>query len=141
MSFIARDEHTLSVTEHDMRRALMRLNTRKAVGSDGISGQVLKTCANQLAQVFTTIFNLSLAESVVPAYFKWSTIVPVPKTASSTCLNDQLVALILVVMKRFERLITDYICTFLPPSMDPNCSRQHSSDRSSCPAFNKRCNA
>jgi len=28
VSSIARDEHTLSVTEHDVRRALMRVNTR-----------------------------------------------------------------------------------------------------------------
>jgi len=38
VSSIARDEHTLSVTEHDMRRSLMRVNTRKAAGPEGISG-------------------------------------------------------------------------------------------------------
>jgi len=88
VSSIPRDEHTLSVTKHDVRKALMRVNTRKAAGPEGISGRVLKTCANQLAPVLSTIFNLSLAESVVPACFKWSTIVPVPKTASPACLND-----------------------------------------------------
>jgi len=30
VSSIARDKHTLSVTEHDVRRALMRVSTRKA---------------------------------------------------------------------------------------------------------------
>jgi len=45
VSSIARVEHTLSVTEHDVRTALMRVNTRKAAGPDGISGRVLKTCA------------------------------------------------------------------------------------------------
>jgi len=49
------------VTEHDVRRALMRVN-RKAAGPDAISGRVLKTCANQLAPVFTTIFNLSVSD-------------------------------------------------------------------------------
>jgi len=49
------------VTEHDVRRALMRVNTRKGAGPDGISGRVLKTCANQLVEVFSKIFNLSLA--------------------------------------------------------------------------------
>jgi len=53
VSSIAKDKHTLSVTEHDVRMALMRVNTRKAAGPDGISGRVLKTC--QLAPVFTTI--------------------------------------------------------------------------------------
>jgi len=56
LSSIARDEHTLSVTEHNVRKALMRVNTRKAAGPDVISGRRLKTCANQLAPVFTTIF-------------------------------------------------------------------------------------
>jgi len=75
--------------------------------------------------VFTTIFNLFLAESVVPACFKLSTIVPVPKTASPACLNDyRPVALTSVAMKCFERLIKDYICAFLPPSMDPQFAYQ-----------------
>ena len=70
--------------------------------------------------MFTRIFNISLAESVVPACFKRSTIVPVPKNASPACLNDyRPVALTSVVMKCFERLIKDFICAFLPPSMDP----------------------
>jgi len=68
--------------------------------------------------VFTTIFNLSLAESLVPACLKWSTIIPVPKTVSPACLSDyRLVALTSVVMKCFESLIKD--CAILPPSMDP----------------------
>ena len=33
------------------------MNTRKAAGPDGVSGRMLKTCANQLAQVFP-IFSL-----------------------------------------------------------------------------------
>jgi len=37
-SSIARVEHTLAVTEYGVRRALMRVNTRKAAGPDGISG-------------------------------------------------------------------------------------------------------
>ena len=38
MSFTAGDEHTLSVTKHNLRRALMCVKTRKAAGADGISG-------------------------------------------------------------------------------------------------------
>jgi len=97
------------VTEHDVRRALMRVNTRKAPGN-GISPQ------------YSTYPLLSLD----PSCFKWSTIVPVPKTASPACLNDyQPVALTSVVMKCFERLIKDYICDFLPPSMDPQTILLH----------------
>jgi hypothetical protein len=40
---------------------------------------ILKACADQLASVFTDIFNLSLSQSVIPTCFKIATIVPVPK--------------------------------------------------------------
>lgn len=110
----------LSVSEHDVRRALRRVNSRKAAGPDGIPGRVLKSCADQLAPVFTSIFNLSLAHSVVPSCFKKSTIIPVPKKTNPACLNDyRPVALTSVVMKCFERLIKDFICSSLPGSLDP----------------------
>jgi len=52
----------------------------------------------------TDYHRITGAEPVVTAGFKWSTIVPVPKTASSVCLNDyRPVALPSVVMKCFER--------------------------------------
>ncbi|KAK1790663.1 hypothetical protein P4O66_014520, partial [Electrophorus voltai] len=38
---------------------------RKAAGSDGICGRVLKACADQLAPVFTDIFNLSLTHGII----------------------------------------------------------------------------
>ena len=116
----AREGCALSVTEHEVRRAFMRVNIRKAAGPDGISGRVLRSCAVQLAPVFTTIFNLSLAQSVVPTCFKSSIVVPVPKIASPACMNDyRPVALTSVVMKCFERLVKDNICSVLPSSMDP----------------------
>lgn len=40
-------------SEHDIRRAFKRVSTRKAAGPDGISGGVLKLCADQLVPVFT----------------------------------------------------------------------------------------
>ena len=43
---------------------------------------------DQLASIFTDIFNLSLTESVIPTCFKQTTMVPVPKEAKVTCLND-----------------------------------------------------
>ena len=65
----------ITLSEHDVRRAFKGVNTKKAAGPDGISGRVLKLCADQLALVFTMIFNLSLPQSVTPTCFK-STIIP-----------------------------------------------------------------
>ncbi|KAK1794450.1 hypothetical protein P4O66_011319, partial [Electrophorus voltai] len=110
----------LIITESDVRRVFKRVNTRKAVGPDGICGRVLKACADQLAQVFTDIFNLSLTLGIIPSSFKLSTIVPIPKKPRPSDLNDYgPVALTLVMMKCFEKLVRDFITSSLPASMDP----------------------
>ncbi len=109
---------TLSVA--DVTRSFKRVNIRKAVGPDGIPGRVLKACAFQLAGVFTDIFNLSLSLSVVPACFKKSTIVPIPKKNKITCLNDwRPVALTPIFSNCFEKLVREHICSVLPASLDP----------------------
>ena len=75
---------------------------------------------DQLASVFTDIFNLSLSESDIPTYFKQTTIVPVPKNTKVTCLNDyQPVALTSVAMTCFEGLIMAHINTMIPETLDP----------------------
>ncbi|KAK1805253.1 hypothetical protein P4O66_019595, partial [Electrophorus voltai] len=80
------------------------------MGPDGICERVLKACADQLAPVFTDIFNLSLTLGIVPSSFKRSTIVPVPKKPRPSDLNDyRPVALTSVVMKCFEKLARDFM--------------------------------
>src|SRR4029434_624852 len=53
-------DYTLSLAVADVRRELQRVNPRKSPGPDGVPGRVLRGCADQLAEVFTSIFNLSL---------------------------------------------------------------------------------
>jgi hypothetical protein len=109
-----------TVQESDVRRNFSRLKARKAAGPDNISPGLLRKCAAQLSAVFTDIFNMSLQSCVVPHCFKKSTIVPVPKKAQPTCLNDyRPVALTSVVMKTLERLVLRYLKTCIPPSFDP----------------------
>lgn len=79
----------------------------------------LVSSANQLAPVYTTVFNTSLAQAVVPSCFKQSVIIPVPKRRIPSCMNDyHPVALTSAVMKCFEKLIKNYISTSLPSSFD-----------------------
>ncbi len=114
------DNHVITVSEDDVRRALKRVNVRKAAGPDGINGRVLRSCADQLAGLFTSIFNESLATSVIPTSFKKSVIIPVPKNNKPSCLNDyRPVALTSIVMKVFERLVKNYICSSIPYTLDP----------------------
>ncbi|KAK3515250.1 hypothetical protein QTP70_012923, partial [Hemibagrus guttatus] len=72
----------------DVRRTLCRVNPRKSAGPDNIPGRVLRECAEQLADVFTDIFNISLSSAVVPTCLKTMTIVPMPKKSTVSCLND-----------------------------------------------------
>ncbi len=84
------------------------------------TGHVLRSCADQLAGLFTSIFNESLATSVVPTSFKKSVIIPVPKNSKPSCLNDYCpVALTSIVMKVFERLLKNHICSSIPATLGP----------------------
>ncbi len=114
------DDHVITVSEDEVRRELKRVNVRKAAGPDGITGCVLRSCADQLAGLFTSIFNESLATSVVPTPFKKSVIIPVPKNSKHSCLNGyRPVALTSTVMKVFERLLKKHICSSIPVTLDP----------------------
>ncbi|KAI2647404.1 hypothetical protein H4Q32_025832 [Labeo rohita] len=111
----------ISLTSSEVYTALNRINARKAAGPDGIPGSVLRACAEQLAGVFTDIFNMSLPQAAVPACFKSTLIVPVPKHSSPTCLNDyHPVALTPIIMKCFERLVLTHLKDSLQPSLDPH---------------------
>ncbi len=113
-------DHVFTLSEDEVRRELRRVNVRKAAGPDGITGRVLRFCADQLAGLFTSIFNESLATSVVLTSFKKSVIIPVPKNSKPSCLNDyRPVALTSTVMKVFERLLKKHICSSIPVTLDP----------------------
>ncbi|KAK3563807.1 hypothetical protein QTP86_034657 [Hemibagrus guttatus] len=110
----------LTIKEEEVNRLFKRLNTRKATGPDSVSPSLLKHCANQLSPVFTDIFNTSLETCHVPACFKTSAIVPVPKKTKITGLNDyRPIALTSVVMKSFERLVLSYLKDITDPLLDP----------------------
>ncbi len=113
-------DNVFTLSEDEIRRELRRVNVRKAAGPDGITGCVLRSCSDQLAALFTSIFNESLATSVVPTSFKKSVIIPVPKNSKPSCLNDyRPVALTSTVMKVFERLLKKHIFSSIPVTLDP----------------------
>ena len=104
----------------DVRKTFKRVNPRLNLLLKCLTTCVLSACADQLAGVFTDIFNLSLSQSAVPTFFKMATIVPVPKKAKITELNHYLpVALTSVIMKCFKRLVKDHITSTLPDTLDP----------------------
>ncbi len=90
----------IQFSEDVVRQVFRKNKTRKAPGQDGVTPACLKTCTDQLAPIFTQIFNRSLELCEVPSCFKRSTIIPVPKKPKITGLNDyRPVALTSVAMK------------------------------------------
>ena len=59
------DPCPLVITRADVCKSFKSINPHKAPGPDGIPGLALRVCADQLAGVFTDIFNMSLLQSVV----------------------------------------------------------------------------
>ncbi|KAI2650995.1 putative RNA-directed DNA polymerase from transposon BS [Labeo rohita] len=103
----------LKISENDMHQVFRKNKRRKAPAS-------LKTCADQLAPIFSQIFNRSLELCEVPSCLKRSTIIPVPKKTKITGLNDyRPMALTSVVMKSFEKLVLVYLKDISRPLLDP----------------------
>ncbi|KAK3523195.1 hypothetical protein QTP86_021749, partial [Hemibagrus guttatus] len=114
------NDQVLCLSTADVKRTLCRVNPQKSAGSDNIPGRVLRECAEQLVDVFTDIFNISLSSAVVPTCLKTTTIVPLLKKSTVSCLiNYHPFALTPIMMKCFERLVMRHIKTQLPPSLDP----------------------
>ena len=73
------DNCVITLSAADVSKTFKQVNIHKAAGPDRLPGHVPRAGADQLASVFTDLFNLSLSESVIPTCFKQTTIVPVPK--------------------------------------------------------------
>eukprot|EP00061_Rhincodon_typus_P008005 g30222.t1 len=96
--------------------------------SDGISGRALRSCVNQLAEVFAEIFNLSLQQAKVATCFKKIIIIPVAKKTHATCLNDYCpVAVTYIIMTCLKTLVMPQVNSSLPICLVP-------------PQFAYRCN-
>ncbi len=103
-----------------MRQVFRKQKRKKASGPDGVTPACLKSCADQLAPIFTKIFNRSLELCEVHSCFKPSTIIPIPKKSKIAGLNDyRPVALKSVVMKSFEKLVLDHMKDITGPLLDP----------------------
>eukprot|EP00061_Rhincodon_typus_P011482 g36526.t1 len=116
----APDTPVRSVTTSDIRLVFLGVNPRKMMGPDGVPGRALGSCVDQLAEVFTHIFYLSLLQIEVPTCFTKTTIIPVAKKAHAVCLNDyHPIALPSIIMKGFERLVMAHINSSLPTCINP----------------------
>eukprot|EP00061_Rhincodon_typus_P016684 g45031.t1 len=75
------------VTAEDVRAVFLGVNPKKATGIDSVHGRALRSYVDQLVEVFTDIFNLSLLQAQVPTCFKKTTTIP---DATSLVLHSSL---------------------------------------------------
>ena len=109
----------INISVDQVKHGLRKISPTKAVGPDKINPRVLKSSAPQLCGVLQYLFSLSLSLQKVPALWKTSCIVPVPKTPRPCAQNDfRPVALTSHIMKVFERLILDTLCPLVKSSLD-----------------------
>lgn len=66
------------MTTDSVRKTVSRVNPLKAAGADQIPGYAITAWDGQLASVLADIFNISLAQAVIPTCSESTTIVPVP---------------------------------------------------------------
>ncbi len=66
----------IQISEDEVHQVFRKQKRKKAPGPDGVTPACLKSCADQLAPIFTKIFNRSLELCKVPSCFKRSTLIP-----------------------------------------------------------------
>ena len=81
---------SLLVSEFEVLKDLNNLSSNKAPGPDGISNQIFKVFAPELAPVIRAIYNQSLQKSFVPGSLKQSIVTPVPKISPPQEIDNDL---------------------------------------------------
>jgi hypothetical protein len=111
---------TAIISQDDVLKSLKRVKVNKSCGPDKISGKVLKSCADQLCEPLRVLYQLSLDLRWVPALWKLSEIIPVPKVKFPKVYNDyRPVALTSLVMKCFEHIVKRLLCMYIDDHKDP----------------------
>ena len=95
-----------TIEEHEVLNELRKLDTKKAMGPDGINGQLLKGTARSSAPILTRIFNRSLRCKSFPQHWKLANVTPIYKKGDKqNPINYRPVSLLCITSKVFEKLI------------------------------------
>ena len=104
----------ITVTEHGVRKLLLKINPRKACGPDMISARILKDLAVELAPLLTTIYQKSFDCGEVPEDWRSANITPVFKKGDRfKASNYRPVSLTSLCCKIQEHIITSHILKHL----------------------------
>lgn len=104
----------IRITQKDVRRALLSLDTRKASGPDNIPAIMLKVCAPELVPILTRLFKMSYSAGMVPSSWKSALVHPIPKKGDrSDPSNYRPIAITSLLSKVMERIINTQLLSYL----------------------------
>ena len=103
-----------------VRRAIKGCSNSKAFGPDKLSIVHLKNLGPRAIKYITTLFNLSVTTCQIPAIWKSSLIIPIPKPGKDTSVGTSYrpISLLCPVAKVLESLILPTINKYLQPAPD-----------------------
>ena len=103
-----------------MRRAIKNCRNSKAFGPDKLSIFHLKHLGPRTIKFITALFNLSVTTCQIPAIWKSSLIIPIPKPGMDTSVGTSYrpISLLCPAAKVLESLIQPTINKYLQPTPD-----------------------
>ena len=100
----------LSISVEGVKKLLKGVNPRKAAGPDQVPCRLLQALHEELAQVFTLLFQKTYEEGSLPDVWKTAWITPIyKKDAKCLAANYRPVSLTCVSCKLFEHILASHI--------------------------------
>jgi len=98
----------------EVERQLLRINTHKSSGPDGLPNWLLKEFASIINEPLTAIFNASLREGYFPPIWKSLEVVPVPKINPPSSIYNDLrpISLLPTLAKVFKSIVDKQLLVF-----------------------------
>ena len=118
-AFLPAKEPVPTIQPHEVACKLLEIKPFKAQGPDNIPCRILKEFAYELADPIATIFNASLTSTIVPAIWKDSDIIPIPKSQPPTCEDDtRPISLTPCLAKVLEDFVVRWMITDIKDRID-----------------------
>ena len=73
------------ISKEEVRQAIQGLKVRKATGSSGVTGEMIKAAGEQAVDWLTSIFNRIVKEEAIPESWQMSELVPIYIRAKEMC--------------------------------------------------------
>ena len=112
---VCRDMDWADCTPEGISALLKRIKPYSSAGPDRITAQMLRSFADEIAPSVTSLFNLSIKTGNIPADWKLSNVVPIPKgdKKKNEVQSFRPISLLPIISKVLERHFHQLISEFI----------------------------